>query len=292
MATATSAENGTGVAVAPAAVDVDSGGDDASGAAADAASGDASGWNGELTALQTEEWFSTLPEEVRAPLLAGLQAKHTAWERGYRPRMEANAKRETELQTWQDRLTADEKRWWRITQGTEDPATEWKTKLEAAEVEMRRLETELAEAKAAKVGGDGSSAEVAAARAELAAARAEVERLNAAAASAVSTAYQEASAEAGSDLYDWLASEHPAIVASGNEGAFDYYGKLIAAEMDAEEAVSLTYVKFPKLQPMAPASVEPAVARMAVAGAAASGVEGGVADYWERIAEMRRAAKD
>mgnify|MGYP001569953385 FL=1 len=101
-----------------------------------------------------------------------------------------------------------------------------------------------------------------------------------------------ASDAAGDDLFDWLTAEHPAIVAEGNEAAFDYYNRLIQAEIDGEEAIDLTYTKFPALKPKEPEPVEPAVARMGLGGTRPSEIEGEEEDYFEKIRRLKAEAKD
>ena len=276
--------NGTEAVIVAPVVDVDAGdAGDAGVEAAAVAEAPDSGWNGEMASLVSEEWFSKLPSEVASSVTAGLQAKHTAWERGFRPKMEANAAREKELAGWQDRLAADEKRWWSIIRGEEDPTTALKKEADDAKAALEEARAALTEAKAVGVAMPDEAVQ-----AKLVAAEAEVAQLRA----ATTAAWEAESEAAGNDLFDWLGSEHPTIVADGNEAAFNYYGKLIAAEMGAEEAADLVYVKFPNLKPPVPQPVEPAVARMAVAGTGAGGVDGGVVDYWTKISEMRRDAKD
>lgn len=43
-------------------------------------------WNGELDNVHKEPWFGSIPEDVRPHVIAGLKAKHGAWQSGYQRR--------------------------------------------------------------------------------------------------------------------------------------------------------------------------------------------------------------
>lgn len=289
-------------------------------------------WDGELTSISEAswytaldpdkvEWLATLPSETqekvkqaltqtRDGVTVGLQTKHENWDKGWRPKYEANAKQEKELKAWQDRLVSDEKRWWKTVRGEEDPTAAIKADLDAkvasfetekkslsemltkAHDEMKRLDGELTEAKATKATGDASSGDVAAVRKELETAQAEVLRLQGDVKTRDETeanALQAAANAAGDELFDWMEGEHAPIVA--NNEAFDYFNKLIAAETDIDDAVGAVYHKFPNLVSKKPEPVEAAVKLMHMGGTRPDAVTDGEMDYRVAKQRLREAAK-
>ena len=276
---------------------------DASTAGTNGATGttEAPAWNGELASLEKEPWYASLDMSARDSIRSGLQAKHSSWEKGYRPKMEANTAKEKELQTRKEQVDAAEKRFWRLQRGEDDPikpltdaVTAAEEKAAAAEAardaavaeataKVTALEGELAETKAAKSTGDASGADVDAVKTELAEAKEAVQKMTAEIESyktAEVDALTAASDAAGEELCDWLTEVHPAIMADGNDKALDYYNKLIVAEIDVTEAVNLVYAKFPELKPKEPEPVEPAVARMTVGGSRPGTATGEAEDYF------------
>lgn len=289
-------------------------------------------WDGELASISEApwyagldpdkaEWIASLPTDVqdkakaalvnaRDGVTAGLRAKHENWEKGWRPKYDANAKKEKDIQAQRASLADDEKRWWKVVRGEEDPAAAIKSDLEAktatfetekaalseqlqkAHDEMKRLDEELTAVKAAREEGDASNGDIAATRKELETARVELTRLQNDAkvrAETESNVLQAAADAAGDELFDWLQSEHGVIVA--DDKAFDYFNHLIAAETDVEDAVETTYLRFPKLKPKQPEPIEPAVKLMHTGGARPSSVTGEEVDYFEAKRKLVEAAK-
>jgi len=127
---------------------------------------EAPAWNGELTALEKEQWYSALDEPVRKSLRSGVETRLKNYERGVSQKMQTWASEKKDLESRLARAERSYKLYEQLAQGEEDPRVaehagrvaelekqlaeltgdrdSWKSKLEAreqaeAEAEARKI---------------------------------------------------------------------------------------------------------------------------------------------------------
>lgn len=243
-------------------------------------------WNGEEASVKQSTWFAALNPTQQAEVLAGLREKYQQWERGWRPRYEANATAEKQHREAMQQLEARRAAFERDQQvWAELLAVDDNGEAAALQQQNKQLTEELAQLRQERGAATPGSAAHEQLTQEIERTKQELQAQHEQATALLRQEYeaklqeqtarvteheaklQEYAAEKeaeilhrATEMYNWGVAHHPALMAE--EAAFNWFTKMVGENCTKEEAADLTYAKFPQLKKASPDPVQPALAAM------------------------------
>lgn len=100
-------------------------------------------WASDLAALDKEEWYTKLPEDVRPTIRTGLESRLKTWDKGYNQKFESLANDRKAWESERTKLEREAKLFGDLFAGNEDPrVAESATKLSELEQKLSALTAE------------------------------------------------------------------------------------------------------------------------------------------------------
>jgi len=198
-------------------------------------------WNGEVDGLGEAEWFSSLDDNLRETILAGLETKYQNWQRGYTKAFGENAARRKDLDTRATEIRDQEIRVQRWLHGDIDPLNEKQKEIddlkESLTTTVEQLKEEHAAAVEAAKGADQDEFDKA--TKELAETRGQLNTILAEKAAA-----EAESLEQRTDEFEaWLGENAPDVM--NNHEAFFNLCLLCTGGAPLDQAVAMVRAAFP-----------------------------------------------
>jgi hypothetical protein len=202
-------------------------------------------WNGEFESLQSADWVQKLDENIRNPLLKGIQEKYQNWQRGYTNKYQDVAKQRREAEERLNEVREQELRVQRWLHGDVDPMVAKQKEMDEMRVAHRaalqalRKDAEEAHEKASR--SHGTALEQAAEERDTAIQKFQEMQQQL-------QQIEEKQVETQVDaLENWLTTEHKDIY--DNDEAFTKFCLLAKAEVPPDEAVKMVRSLYPAPEP-------------------------------------------
>lgn len=100
-------------------------------------------WASDLAALDREDWYTKLPEEVRPTIRGGLEARLKTWDKGYQTKFQTLAEERKAWESEKTKMARDAQLFDSLFKGEEDPrVSESATRLAELEANLAALTAE------------------------------------------------------------------------------------------------------------------------------------------------------